>query len=216
MTHTNKKTTTKTLVLFAVGILLLLLEIAKQALIIHHYSAFSWSDFPFQLCSIPMYLCLAYPLLKRGRSLVEAFLRSFGLIGGLAAFIFPYDILNPYLPLALHSITWHLLLLFLGAYCIVTPSPSPSQTPHSKRNNALFYLALAISAILLNAALFKVSHGAANMFFLGPSKPCVLILDDICNKFGWIAESIVMILASEIAGMVVLVVEEKIRAKKLL
>lgn len=56
----------ETSVLFSCGLLLAIAEVYKQGFLYtvvysHHYE---WWFFPFQLCSIPMYLCLAYPFLK--------------------------------------------------------------------------------------------------------------------------------------------------------
>lgn len=56
-------------ILSACGLLLAVAEVYKQGFLYtivydHHYE---WWFFPFQLCSIPMYLCLAYPLLGIAR-----------------------------------------------------------------------------------------------------------------------------------------------------
>ena len=48
------------------------------------------------------------------------------------------------------------------------------------------------------------------MFFLGPSKPYTVILDDIYENSGWIVESIAMIACSEACGALVLTVGEVI------
>ena len=52
-------------ILFSCGVLLALMELYKQAFlyVIEFHGHFDWWYFPFQLCSIPMYICLAAPLL---------------------------------------------------------------------------------------------------------------------------------------------------------
>ena len=55
-------------ILFSCGVLLALMELYKQAFlyVIEFDSHFNWWYFPFQLCSVPMYICLAAPLLRSG------------------------------------------------------------------------------------------------------------------------------------------------------
>lgn len=52
-------------ILFSCGVLLALMELYKQAFlyVIEFHGHFDWWYFPFQLYSIPMYICLAAPLL---------------------------------------------------------------------------------------------------------------------------------------------------------
>lgn len=203
----------KTAVITAIGIALALIEIAKQFLIRQIYPTYSWSDVPFQLCSIPMYLCLVYPFVKKMRGTIENFLRSFGLMGAIVAFAIPCDVFSKYLMLSIQSMIWHELLLILGIYCIVAADKDAKLGVKDFRNNALLYLALAVTAMCINALLYKCSEGTANMFFLGPSKPYMLILNDIYDKCGWVVESSSMIAASEAGGAVVLLVGELIRKK---
>lgn len=200
----------KTAVITACGIMLALIEILKQIFMHYIYTSYSWSDIPFQLCSVPMYLCLAYPFVKKGRVIIENFLRSFGLMGAIVAFAVPCDVFSKYLVLSVQSIVWHEILLILGAYCTATAEDRKLDFK-DYRNNALLYLALAAVAMGINAALMKVSSGTANMFFLGPSKPYMLILNDIYDKCGWIVESTAMIVCSEAGGTVVLLVGAVLR-----
>ena len=50
-------------VLFSCGLLLAFFELYKQGFLyfVVNGRCYNWWYFPFQLCSIPMYLCLAYP-----------------------------------------------------------------------------------------------------------------------------------------------------------
>ena len=56
-------------ILFACGLVLATTEVFKQ--FFYYYiiadSTYHWGELPFQLCSIPMYLCLIAPWLKKGR-----------------------------------------------------------------------------------------------------------------------------------------------------
>ena len=57
-------------ILFSIGVLLGLTEIYKQ---LFYYFAvndnsYAWGDFPFQFCSVPMYICLIAPLAEAGQA----------------------------------------------------------------------------------------------------------------------------------------------------
>ena len=193
-------------VIVCFGIALAVIEVLKQLIMNQIFESYSWSDIPFQLCSVPMYLCLLYPFIKKCRRTFELFLGSFGMLGAIVAFAIPYDVFSGYLFLSIQSIVWHELLLILGLYCVVVLNKKEEPGVKDFRNNATLYLILALIAIGINALLWGKSSGTANMFFLGPSKPCVMILDDIYEKCGWGVESIVMICCSEAAGALILLV----------
>ena len=105
-------------ILFSCGVLLALMELYKQAFlyVIEFHGHFDWWYFPFQLCSIPMYTCLAAPLLHSEKTLRRAatFLQDFGLLGGIMALAVPPGLMHPYWTMTLHGFLWHFILLFLG------------------------------------------------------------------------------------------------------
>ena len=77
---------------------------------------YNWWYFPFQLCSIPMYVLLAYPWLRREaiRRGLLAFLMCYGLLGGLAAFADQSGLRYPLAALTAHSYLWHIALILIG------------------------------------------------------------------------------------------------------
>ena len=105
-------------ILFSCGVLLALMELYKQAFlyVIEFHGHFDWWYFPFQLCSIPMYICLAAPLLHSEKTLRRAatFLQDFGLLGGIMAARTHASVLDndaPWLPLAFYSaLPWTFIL----------------------------------------------------------------------------------------------------------
>ena len=62
--HTKEKT--NKYLLFGIGLFLLIAEIYKQLFYTFYieHGSYRFDRFPFQLCSIPMYLCLVVPWLK--------------------------------------------------------------------------------------------------------------------------------------------------------
>lgn len=197
----NRLKLAKSTVLVLTGIVLLLFEILKQFLLTYVRGGYySWSDFPFQLCSTPMYLCLIYPFAKRLRSTIEDFIMVFGPIGAIASFVVPYSSFYNYLLLTIQSLVWHGLLLFLGIYLYATNRQK--KVFSSYKPAGALYLVLSFIAVILNIAFYRVSYGEANMFFLGPGYPQITVLDIIYERLGWIVETFIMIFASCLAGYI--------------
>ena len=72
-------------ILFACGLVLVLSEVFKQFFCYYVIAdgTYHWGEFPFQLCSIPMYLCLIVPWLKLGklRRALHSFMVLYSLLG---------------------------------------------------------------------------------------------------------------------------------------
>ena len=101
-------------ILFACGLVLSLSEVFKQFFCYYVIAdgAYHWGEFPFQLCSVPMYLCLITPWLKPGklRRALYSFMVLYNLLGGAIAFTEPSGLLHGHLFLTAHSCVWHMLL----------------------------------------------------------------------------------------------------------
>lgn len=83
--------------LFLCGLILAVSEVYKQLFLtlVAHPGVYDWWYFPFQLCSIPMYLCLILPLLPEGgRRTAATFLQDFGLLGGFMALAEPSGLMH--------------------------------------------------------------------------------------------------------------------------
>ena len=121
-------------VLFSCGLFLLFLELYKQAFLffIEFDGHFNWWYFPFQLCSIPMYLCLLYPQSGKYSAVFSTFIQDFGLLGGIMALAVPAGLMHPYWTMTLHGFLWHFLLIFLGLYCGMSGLSSPSLPKRSR------------------------------------------------------------------------------------
>lgn len=104
----------------AIGLILLFSEIYKQLFyyFIVNQKHYQWYLFPFQLCSLPMYLCLWIPWIKskRLRMILNTFMTDFNVLGAVMVFVDPTGIFHGYWTLTLHGIVWHLLILFVGVY----------------------------------------------------------------------------------------------------
>ena len=89
------------------GVILLIGELYKQLMNFYVVNdhVYDWWIFPFQLCSLPMYLC---PLLimihnEKRRRILGTFLIDFNMMGAVATFIDPSGIFHPYWMLPLFA-----------------------------------------------------------------------------------------------------------------
>ena len=155
---------------FSLGVVLALSELWKQwsMTYIVNNGNYDWWYFPFQLCSIPMYLCLLLPFINSEalRRTFYTFLMDFGLLGGIFAFFDTSGMHSSYFPLTLHSYFWHILLIFIGVMAGLNMH-SPSRKDY--RNCVLLYLGCSAVATVLN--IFIAPLGTINMFFISPNYP---------------------------------------------
>ena len=116
----NSKTDDK--VIFGFGIFLLLIETYKQIFSTLEAGHFQWYMFPFQFCSVPMYVAVIAPLIKREKvkDAMYKFLAYFGLTAGLAVMVYPESCLyTPYVTILIHTMAWHCSMVIMGVYLIV-------------------------------------------------------------------------------------------------
>lgn len=187
--------------LLFLAILFPLTEIGKQIILyIENNVSYNWWYFPFQLCSMPMYLLPLYCFLpekfQKARQIVADFLTDFGLLGGIFAFA---DVSGMHYTLPLltvHSYLWHFLMIFLGLFLIFTQRNS--SCPKDFILPGGLFLLLAGMATCLNI-LFH-SQGAINMFYISPYYPMEqVIFRDIARITGAAAGCLIYIF-SEMLG----------------
>ena len=118
-----KKLDTKKMdkVMFGCGLFLLLTEIYKQLLcsLVVYPNGYPWHLFPFQLCSVPMYLFLIVPFLKEGKvkTAIYSFLGYFMTMSGVMFYLIPS--LSHVLSVSIHSMIWHMILIVIGIIILI-------------------------------------------------------------------------------------------------
>lgn len=177
----------------AAGFLLLLMEIWKQLtlwLIVGKGKYNVWY-FPFQLCSLPMYISLLYGVLRtRKGSRVEiwkqacmTFLQDYGFLGGMMALLFHEGLMHPGHPfLTAHGFLWHGIMLLMALYIHKT-----GLSDLSMRGFRFTLPMFGLSALLAegsNVALHR--YGDCDMFYISPyhlsSQPVFCSIDAIIGR----------------------------------
>ncbi len=177
--------------LLSVGAFLLITEVYKQIFYTEMSGGYRYDMLPFQLCSVPMYICIAQFFAgERLRRALLGFLASYGFMGGFVSYFAPGTMCRPYLLITVHSFLWHMLLIFVGAYAGLSMRPrlrdfwAPS----------VIYVSLAGVAFAINCLLVdKFPH--VNMFYVGPHDSPIIICRDICARYGWQVNTLLYTLA---------------------
>ena len=206
-------------VLLSTGIFLIITEVYKQLFYYYHIGegTYQWWIFPFQLCSIPMYLCIIAPLLKGGRlqSGMYNFLTTFNLLGGLIAFVEPSGLIHGYWTLTLHAFIWHMLLIFVGFYLIA--SGRSAKTKKDFIHAIYTFLALCVIAFCINLIFWNPSEGSINMFYVGPRYSPLIVFKYISQNFGWYVSTLIYIPAVCLGAYLIYLIQRffwKISQKK--
>ena len=184
-------------ILFACGLVLATTEVFKQ--FFYYYiiadSTYHWGELPFQLCSIPMYLCLIAPWLKKGRlqrSLYN-FMVLYNLLGGAISFAEPSGLLHGYLFLTIHSCMWHMLLVFIGLFLCMSGRCGTEKRDYADATQ--IFIVLCAAAFGLNCMVQFGLGKEMNMFFVGPGNSPIIVFKQISELFGWYINTPVYIFA---------------------
>ena len=137
-------------------------EIWKQILLYRHNGYYDYWYFPFQLCSMPLYLLPVYVMLKEGRlkEIIGTFLMDYGLVSGIAVFLDTSGMFYPIKALTFHSFLWHILMILMSLIIMMERKESHF------REATLLFLALALIATIFNCTL--PARGLINMFYISP------------------------------------------------
>jgi hypothetical protein len=177
-------------VLFCFGLVFFLLEVYKQlySFYVIQDRVYDFGFFPFQFCSLPIYLCLALPFLPSGR-LKRAhlsFLVLFETMGGCLVMGYPafYDRLS----LCIHTMLWHTLMIALGCFLITSLGFGKSW-----RCEVLPAVPILLSSItlatLFNIALHPVAQGSPNplnLYYISPyGVTHFIVVGDVRRWLGW-------------------------------
>ncbi len=155
-------------------------EIFKQLFWFEFYGYYRWEIFPFQFCSVPIYVAVFAALVpwQKARELCYRFLAFFGIIGGLAVMAVPSAVLYTYfVAISLHSMIWHTILVAMGVYLIV--SRGYGKKMRELRGPFFMLLGFVAVAIIGNILVYKLHLSTdacqpgdnLSMFYLSPYYP---------------------------------------------
>ncbi len=162
-------------VVFLTAILVLVLEVYKLVIMGILYGdktkyEFPWKSFPWQFCSMPMYLGLLVGV-TRGKvhNAICCFLATFAVFAGTAVMVYPGDVFIEIAGVNVQTMVCHGSMLVIGIFLYYTN--------HVKAELKTLFKALPVfvicltSAVLVNEVAYRVGINNAedfNMFYVSP------------------------------------------------
>ena len=176
------------------SIILIICEVFKQLFWFEFYGYYRFEIFPFQFCTVPIYVSIAASIIpsNKAREICYRFLAFFGIIGGLAVMLIPTAVLYTYfVAMSIHSMVWHSVLVIMGVYLIV--SRGYGNKIKELFIPSLMLLGFVILAIIRNILVYKLHLGTPNcqpgdnlsMFYISPYYPTQLPLLGIVQQFSY-------------------------------
>jgi hypothetical protein len=169
-------------------------EVFKQLFWFAYYGYYRFEIFTFQFCSVPIYVSIFASVIPwdKVREVCYRFLAFYGIIGGLAVMLIPNAVLYTYfVPMSLHAMLWHAVLVVMGVYLIV--SRGYGKHIREMYAPALVFLCFVALAIIGNVLVYKLHLGTdacqpgdnLSMFYLSPYYPTQFPLLGAVQEFSY-------------------------------
>jgi|LGVF01.2.fsa_nt_gb hypothetical protein len=211
--NADDKANKKILIIFAV--IMLVLEVYKQINYVWYNAGtnvwdYSWYAFPFQFCSVPMYIMLLAGLIKKGKfqERLFAFLGTYALFAGLAVMLYPGDVFVSMIGINIQTMMHHGFMFVVGVYMLASGRAPIKQDTIIK--SLPVFAVLALMALGMNYMAVWVGLTAThtfNMFFISPFFGCTLpVLSIVFDTLPYIAFLLVYILGFTFVGYLMLVI----------
>jgi len=145
-------------VILGFAIFLLIIETYKQIFYAIAYNGYQWYSFPFQFCSLPLYISLVTPFIKNKKihNMFISFLAFYGTTAGLSVMFYPGSCLTtPYITILLHTMAWHTSMVVLGIYLLV--SNEFGKTIKEIIPGFIVFFFFMLLAIILNFIVYNVT-----------------------------------------------------------
>ena len=163
-------------VVFVTAVIVILFELYKQ--IVYNFTGgeeitfkYQWYIFPWQFCSIPMYVGLLTGFFRKGRvhNALCAFLATYAMFAGLCVMVYPSDVFIRYIGINIQTMVCHGSMIVVAIYLLYTQYVKLN---HKTMLAAMSVFAVALGiALLLNEVVYRVGlpEGEVfNMFFVSP------------------------------------------------
>lgn len=159
------------------SVILIGCELFKQLFWFAFYGYYRFEIFPYQFCSVPIYVAIFASVIPwdKARELCYRFLAFYGIIGGLAVMLVPNAVLYTYfVPMSLHAMLWHTVLVVMGVYLIV--SRGYGKKLRELLSPAMMFLGFVALAVIGNVLVYTLHLGTPacqpgdnlSMFYISP------------------------------------------------
>ena len=205
-------------ILFILGVFMMAAELFKQWFCFRYMfgGTISLVYFPWQLCSIAMYLSVLVFFTKgRIREGMLVYLCTFSLFGAVMALIVPKNMLLDEIVFTVHSFIYHALIISESviALILLKRRSKPSFAPAL----VMFGITASVAEVINMAAKFIVNDPVRepNMFYISPFYPTTqTILSDIASRFGILVEVCIYLVSIVLISYLIFVIEKAVLFRK--
>lgn len=209
-------------VLLFYAVLCLSLEVYKQINFSFNYDEIStwwsypWYIFPFQFCSVPMYIALIAALTKNNnvQKATFAFLGSYSLIAGLSCMLYPETVFISTIGINIQTMIHHGSMVVIGFFLLINKQVEYNLKSLFKAS-IVFYICV-ISALIIDIVTYYIGiDGGLKMFFISPFHQSSLpVFSIIYEKTPYILFLIIYLLLFSIGAFLVLKLAKMFSNKK--
>ena len=176
LTHQKRDEKGVARIVFGVAVAVTLLEIYKQINYSFSYSEgiqfdFQWYAFPFQFCSLPMYIGLLTGIFRKGRvhHALCAFLATYAVFAGACVMLYPVQVFIPTIGINIQTMICHGSMITVGVYLLYS---GYVKLEHKTILRALPVFAAGVGcAMLMNEIAYVtglLEEHSFNMFYISP------------------------------------------------
>jgi len=200
-------------VVFRFGIFLLCIELYKQIFLGQIFTNYQWYVFPFQFCSVPIYVCLIAPWLKKVRfkEACYSFLGIYAFIAGIGVMALPTSVFISQISICLHTMMWHGGMISIGLFLLANRRIGIEIRQWFDASTILFGF-IVISIVINLIVHFAFPNQWLNAFFINPWLPSpfpvlgpILIAGQAAYGlfWGWLMYLVAYIIAFFLGGFIV-------------
>ncbi|MBR5539989.1 MAG: YwaF family protein [Clostridia bacterium] len=162
---------------FWTAVVVLVLELYKQINYTFGYDTgtvtvdFQWYAFPWQFCSMPMYVGFLMGIMRKGKihDALAAFLATYAVFAGVCVLLYPSDVFISTIGINVQTMICHCSMIVIGVYLMVT---GYVKLEHKTILKAIpvFAVAVGLAAIMNEIAYYSglLETDTFNMFFISP------------------------------------------------
>ena len=192
--------------LLILSIIMLVFEVYKQLSFSFSNGKweYQWYAFPYQFCSVPMYVAFVASLVKNKRieECLFGFLASFGLVAGIGVMVYPITVFIEETLINVQTMVHHGFMVVIGFTLILNG--------HVKLNyktilNGLWVFIIAVAvAISVDIITYHIGfEGGLELFYISPYHTSTLpVFDLIHTKVAYPIFLFLYILAFTLGGLI--------------
>lgn len=164
-------------IVFGVAVAVILLEVYKQVNYSFSYAdgnvafQYQWYAFPWQFCSMPMYVGFFAGIFRKGRihDSLCAFLATYAMFAGLCVMFYPESVFVETIGINIQTMICHGSMITVGIYLLYS---GYVKLEHKTILKAIpVFMVSVLTAVILNEIAFQsglLNDHEFNMFFISP------------------------------------------------